>query len=124
MKRPKGRSHAISIRGAGTGERIIALPPVRDASEPQIEIALPTWLLALDDAWLVVPLKHPDRLLGFLVLRKPRAPRSLNWEDWDLLRTVDAKRPAILRNRQPSSPLLTRASSRRSTAGLPLWCMI
>jgi putative PEP-CTERM system histidine kinase len=73
-------------RYLGTGERIVTLPG--STSEPQAEIAVPAWLAALDDAWLVVPLKHPDRLLGFLVLRKSRAPRSLNWEDWDLLRTV------------------------------------
>jgi len=44
----------------------------------------------------VVPLKHLDRLLGFLVLRQPRAPRSLNWEDWDLLRTVGRQAASYL----------------------------
>lgn len=38
--------------------------------------------------WLLVPLLHHDRLLGLICLHRPRAPRSLNWEDFDLLKTV------------------------------------
>lgn len=71
-----------------TTERIIALPLDRYSPEQRAQLELPEWLDAAKHAWLVVPLRHHDGLLGFLVLRQPRAPRSLNWEDWDLLRTV------------------------------------
>ena len=38
--------------------------------------------------WLIVPLFHLNNLEGFAVLTQPRAPRKLNWEDHDLLKTV------------------------------------
>jgi putative PEP-CTERM system histidine kinase len=77
-------------------ERIVALPPERYPPGQQAGVALPRWLTGLAEAWLVVPLRHGDRLLGFLVLRQPRAPRSLNWEDWDLLRTVGRQAASYL----------------------------
>lgn len=50
---------------------------------------IPDWMLADDRLWLVVPLLHySDELVGFIVLERPRAPRGLNWEDRDLLKTV------------------------------------
>jgi putative PEP-CTERM system histidine kinase len=49
---------------------------------------LPEWLASLKQAWLVVPLLHGPRLLGFLVLPHSRAPRVLDWEDRELLKTV------------------------------------
>lgn len=39
-------------------------------------------------AWIAVPLVHKERLIGFVALEPPRAPRSLNWEDHDLLKTA------------------------------------
>lgn len=49
---------------------------------------VPDWLQH-PRAWLVVPLlHHSDELLGFIVLERPRAPRVLNWEDRDILKTV------------------------------------
>jgi putative PEP-CTERM system histidine kinase len=72
-------------RHLDTSERIVVLPPM---GEPAREVAVPEWLTTSPEAWLVVPLRHLDGLLGFLVLRHPRAPRTLDWEDWDLLRTV------------------------------------
>lgn len=38
--------------------------------------------------WLIVPLFHLNNLEAFAVLTQPRAPRKLNWEDHDLLKTV------------------------------------
>ena len=59
-------------------------------SKPEIyaDLPLPAWLRALGRAWLVVPLTHHDGLFGFIVLTRPRAPRSCNWEDNDLLKTA------------------------------------
>lgn len=50
--------------------------------------ALPEWVQKLRRAWLIIPLVHERRLLGFIMLGHPRAPRKLNWEDYDLLKTV------------------------------------
>lgn len=51
-------------------------------------LRLPEWLRRLERAWLVVPLMHHEGLFGYIVLAKPRAPRTCNWEDNDLLKTA------------------------------------
>lgn len=48
----------------------------------------PQWLVENDDIWALVPLVHFDRLIGAIVLARPRLVRSLDWEDFDLLRVV------------------------------------
>ncbi|MEK7322283.1 MAG: XrtA/PEP-CTERM system histidine kinase PrsK [Pseudomonadota bacterium] len=59
-------------------------------SKPEIyaDLRLPDWLRNLERAWLVVPLIHHEVLHGFIVLTQPRAPRTCNWEDNDLLKTA------------------------------------
>lgn len=49
---------------------------------------VPTWLVEAEDAWAMVPLIHFDRLIGAIVLARPRIERRLDWEDFDLLRVV------------------------------------
>ena len=49
---------------------------------------LPTWLLAEPRAWALVPLLHYERLVGAVVLARPPHARSLDWEDFDLLRVA------------------------------------
>ncbi|MFN3863899.1 MAG: XrtA/PEP-CTERM system histidine kinase PrsK [Erythrobacter sp.] len=68
---------------------IIALDEARGGIAHHGEIAhLPAWLIAAEDAWALVPLIHFDRLVGVVVLARPRSPRRLDWEDFDLLRVV------------------------------------
>ncbi len=49
---------------------------------------VPAWLIEAQDAWALVPLIHFDRLVGVIVLARPRIERRLDWEDFDLLRVV------------------------------------
>ena len=56
----------------------------------------PAWLAEDQAARLVVPLIHLGQLLGMVVLREPRAPRPLNWEDWALLRIVGRQAASYL----------------------------
>ena len=49
---------------------------------------VPAWLIEADDAWALVPLLHFDRLVGAIVLARPRLERHLDWEDFDLLRVA------------------------------------
>jgi putative PEP-CTERM system histidine kinase len=49
---------------------------------------VPAWLIEAEDAWALVPLIHFDRLVGCIVLARPRITRGLDWEDFDLLRVV------------------------------------
>lgn len=52
------------------------------------DLVMPEWLLALDSAWLVVPLMLYENLLGFIVLAAPRAEVQFNWEVCDLLKAA------------------------------------
>ena len=49
---------------------------------------LPEWLIQDRTAWAGVPLVHNDRLVGLLLLAAPDYRRSLDWEDFDLLKTA------------------------------------
>lgn len=51
-------------------------------------VAAPSWALERPDIWLGVPLLHNTRLLGVVLLHTSLAPRPLNWEDYNLLRTL------------------------------------
>ncbi len=51
-------------------------------------LSIPEELLAYKDRWLLVPISFHSELLGFILLIKPRSPRTINWEDRDLLKTA------------------------------------
>ena len=44
----------------------------------------------------MAPLLHHDQLLGILMLGQPRVLRELNWEDYDLLKTVGRQTASCL----------------------------
>lgn len=68
---------------------ILALDEAREGIDHQGELsAVPTWLMEAEDAWALIPLIHFDRLVGVIVLARPRNPRQLDWEDFDLLRVT------------------------------------
>lgn len=68
---------------------ILALDEVRRGVDHHGELAtVPAWLVEAEDAWAMVPLIHFDRLVGVIVLARPRAARQLDWEDFDLLRVA------------------------------------
>ena len=50
--------------------------------------AVPQWLTDEPRAWALVPLLHYERLLGVVVLARPAFARTLDWEDFDLLRVI------------------------------------
>ncbi|MET0026572.1 MAG: XrtA/PEP-CTERM system histidine kinase PrsK [Candidatus Thiodiazotropha sp.] len=45
-------------------------------------------LIELPDIWLIIPIKHHEMLIGFVVLTHPKQSRSINWEDRDLLKAA------------------------------------
>lgn len=68
---------------------ILAFDEARSGIDHAGEAAqVPEWLMEADDAWALVPLIHFDRLVGVIVLARPRNPRQLDWEDFDLLRVA------------------------------------
>lgn len=69
-------------------QRIVDLDQLRQGRGDYDDLELPEWAVADRRAWLIVPLMHLDHLAGFIVLDRTVAQRSLNWEDFDLLRTL------------------------------------
>jgi len=69
-------------------QRIVDLDQLRRGHGDYDDLELPEWAVADRHAWLIVPLMHLDYLAGFIVLDRTVAQRNLNWEDFDLLRTL------------------------------------
>src|SRR3546814_304395 len=65
----------------------------------------PEWLLDDRRAWLIVPLIHLERLAGFLLLERSPVVADLNWEDFDLLRTVGQQAASYIAGAQSQSAL-------------------
>jgi putative PEP-CTERM system histidine kinase len=61
-------------------------PPLGDA-----QLSAPEVLRALPRAWLLVPLVLETRLVGMVVVAQPRARRTFDWEDIDLLRAAGSQ---------------------------------
>ncbi|MGB8276207.1 MAG: XrtA/PEP-CTERM system histidine kinase PrsK [Alphaproteobacteria bacterium] len=72
-------------------QTVINLDEVQGA-EPGVAATLPDTLRdspgLWPNLWLMLPLVHRDRLTGLLILEKPRAHRQLNWEAYELLKTL------------------------------------
>lgn len=66
--------------------RIIELDAIRTGDAPDEErAAVPGWIVAIPEAWAIVPLVHLGRMEGAIVLGRPPVDRALDWEDFDLL---------------------------------------
>ena len=60
------------------------------------KLQLPAWLVRESEAWAAIPLVHEARTVGLVVLAAPDYRRSLDWEDYDLLRTAGAQAASSL----------------------------
>jgi putative PEP-CTERM system histidine kinase len=70
--------------------RIVELDQLRDAgtsNEDEMAV-IPIWLLQQKQAWAVVPLIHFGKLSGVVILSRPALDRTLDWEDFDVLKVV------------------------------------
>jgi len=67
---------------------IVNLRELEEQPERYDSLQLPAFLDGFPRVWLVVPLLRDEALCGFILLENPRAPRDLNWEDFDLLKIV------------------------------------
>lgn len=75
---------------------VVHLAEYIDRPERYEGMVLPDWLARLDDAWLVIPLQTPERLIGFVVLSSPRTPFEIDWEVLDLLKTAQRQAAGYL----------------------------
>lgn len=70
------------------------------------ELELPTWLSALPNAWLIIPLMVGSEMQGFVILASARTPINVNWEVNDLLRTAGCQAASFLAKMQATEALL------------------
>jgi putative PEP-CTERM system histidine kinase len=77
---------ALARHMAETG-RIVDFDALRSGSG-EGGMPCPDFARADPSIWLGVPLPRGDRLFGILLLEASLVPRALNWEDFDLLRTL------------------------------------
>jgi len=54
------------------------------------------WRRFVENAWIVVPMRYRSTVAGFAILGRPRAPRTLDWEDQSLVRLVTMQLAAHL----------------------------
>ncbi len=85
---------------------VVDLDAYRRDSTQYPDLSLPDWMLGRPDAWLLIPLHHGDRLLGFVLLTPARAHHSLNWEDFDLLKAAASQIAAHLAQAEAQESLL------------------
>jgi putative PEP-CTERM system histidine kinase len=86
---------------------IVDLDEVRSGIDHHGEIEhIPDWLIEAEDAWALVPLIHFDRLVGTIVLARPRIERRLDWEDLDLLRVVGQQLASYLAEQSGQQALM------------------
>lgn len=80
-----GPDLAVQLEAQGD---VIEIARIRHGEEPAALPLIPEWMIAEDEAWALVPLIHFDRLVGAVLLERPREPRLLDDEDHDLLRVA------------------------------------
>jgi putative PEP-CTERM system histidine kinase len=85
---------------------VIDLDEFRATPRMYGDLALPTWLLAAPNAWVIVPLLAGDDLLGFVLLSRPRTAMQLDWEVRDLLKTAGRQAAGYLAQMQATEALL------------------
>ena len=68
-------------------------------------LKLPDWINEVSP-WLIVPLIHAEKLMGFIVLdHAPAQKKHFNWEDSDLLKTAARQAAAFLAQREVADEL-------------------
>ena len=79
-------SHAVAD-WLGQSGHVVELDQLRNGGDETAR-HIPEWLIAEPRAWAMIPLVHFDRLAGVVILERPQIDRTLDWEDFDLLRVV------------------------------------
>ena len=69
-------------------QRIVDFDEWRAGAGSYEGMVIPDWAVSDRRIWLAAPLIHLDALAGFILIERTVAPRELNWEDFDLLRTL------------------------------------
>ena len=91
-------------RHLATG-RIIEIDAVRAGKGAADADGLPRWMIVRADAWAIVPLLHLGSLVGAILLARPPVDRTLDWEDFDLLRVAGPQAASYLAEQRAQADL-------------------
>lgn len=110
---PDGGRELVTLPGDFTSrlERedfIVEIEQLR-ASHHEGSESLPDAMLAIQEAWTLVPLLHFDRICGAVLLARPAHVRSLDWEDYDLLKVVGRQLASYLAEHESHAALMESA---------------
>ncbi|QXQ08019.1 PEP-CTERM system histidine kinase PrsK [Sphingosinicellaceae bacterium] len=92
-------------RYLGTQQRIVDFDEWRDGEGAYEGLAIPVWAANDRRVWLAIPLVHLDSLAGVIVLERTLAARDLNWEDFELLRTLGRQAASYIAEAQTQTAL-------------------
>jgi putative PEP-CTERM system histidine kinase len=107
---PATAMSAAAVRFFESEGHIVDLDAVRQGIDRLGEVGMvPEWLRAEPRAWAIVPLLHYERLLGVVVLARPQVTRTLDWEDFDLLRVVGQQLASYMAEREGQDALAEAA---------------
>ncbi|NND67341.1 MAG: PEP-CTERM system histidine kinase PrsK, partial [Halioglobus sp.] len=87
-------------------EWIIDVREWRRSPDVYQNLELPTAVLDINRAWLIIPLLSGQKLQGILLLREPDIIADLNWEDRDLLKVAGRQAASHLAQFQADQALV------------------
>lgn len=93
------------VRFLNKYEWIIDITEYKTDHEHYKNLDIPDWVLEMQSAWLIVPLKHDYNLIGFFILLESGINKHTNWEDRDLLKAVGRQVSSYLAFIQASEAL-------------------
>lgn len=67
---------------------------------------MPDWMLAIPNAWFIVPLMFKGECIGFILVKRSELQKTINWEDRDLLKTAGQQAASHLAQHQADQALL------------------
>lgn len=104
-RQPAVPAQSEFIRFLSETQWIVELDEYRRNASRYDDVPFPEWISDNKRVWLVVPLIYRDSLHGFVVLGDPKVRRGLDWEDFDLLRTVGHQAASYLAEQQAMNEL-------------------
>ncbi len=87
-------------------EWIVDLQECKTNPQKYNSLVVPPWLDEVTDAWLIIPLILHGKLLGFVMLLKPRSQIILNWEVSDLLKVAGNQAASYLAQDEATRELM------------------
>lgn len=98
-------SNSKLIRYFRISDWIIDIDELSRFPERYDNLSIDQKVTAIEGAWLIVPIKHHDALIGFVLLVRSQAHLSINWEDRDLIKAAAKQAGGYLALLQTSEAL-------------------